>query len=167
MIKQTQDRPTKNEEQNQSRTMGPFCTACQNLTPTFADMVADRTRDRISIIIGMSFLFFLIVLDSRYAVLPNHTLEQLVFAAPPQATQSLGTSCGRAPRLFAQLASNSVPDVGSPIAVKVELAQLVIPDPTGTLDCSTGRLNTLRNTLEALRYEKPCATNITDHTVSF
>ena len=154
-----------NQKKDDSRTLGSCCATCQNITPVFADMIQDRTRDRIPLVVGMSFLFFLVVLDSDNLSLPTQTLERLTFASPPQATQSLGVGCGRAPRLFTQLSSSNVPIHGS-IQVRAELAQLVVPDASGTLDCSTGRLDVLKNTLESLRYAQTCATNITYHTNS-
>jgi hypothetical protein len=135
--------------------MGPVCNACQRMTPVFVDMIQDRTRDRLMLVIGMSFLLILIIFSSENKLNATPTLENIYFASPPQRSQSLGVLVGRAPRVFTLLETSRIPKINS-IKGIASVDRVVVPDSRETLDCSTSQLKSIKDTVEEQRFLEPC-----------
>ena len=155
----TKHMPSKSKKQKNERGLGTFCATCQRITPVFADMIEDRTRDRIMLVAGMTFLFFLIILSANPLQPGKPTVEKMSFGSPPQLSQSLGIAAGRAPRIFTQLSDGKIPPLKF-IQGIVSVDSIVVPDAKETIDCSTSRLRALQDTIESLRFAEPCKVKI-------
>ncbi len=144
---------------------GRCCMRCQQGAPIFVDFIEDYARDRAMAVIGMVFLLALVVFPSSMDLSAGAVLDALTFASPPQHFASINVPAGRAPRLYAKFASGLTPVAGE-VTVEARVAQVVINDPSQTLDCSTQFLSTIKGTLEEIRYEDACQTRISNGTAA-